>query len=62
MNESLPKSIAFLLHKQKIKIHLFKNATHELQWALNHSKRTEQTKSWIVLKRYFPAEFKTPCD
>ena len=60
MNESLPKSITFMLQTHKLKFHHCEYATHELQQALNHGRRTVQTNILAVLDRYCPADFKTP--
>ena len=56
MNECLPKLInaKFQTHKQEL--HLFKDATHELQQAFIQGRRTVQTKISGVLNRSCTAD------
>ena len=59
MNESLPKSITFILQTHKLYSHPFINETQQLQQALNHGRTTVQTKNCGVLKRYCLADFES---
>ena len=55
------KSKAFNLKIQMVKFDPYNHTTHELQQSLNNDRKRVQTKSWVVLKRSCPADFKTPC-
>ena len=56
----MPKSKALNLKTRKVKFRPYNYTTPELQQSFNHGRKLEQTKSWDVLKRSCPADFKTP--